>query len=183
MVHVPESLPACLTRVVLPYWIRVWVGAGAGVGIGTRSRNRVRGCDWDWDLNWAGKGGVLASVVGWRSLQENGEEIYSLSEFLTLCEFWEGKKSLIHENNLLLTSNTHHRTSVSVNIQSIEWGNGSVMHWYWGLWGFWYNLVLTGAILRITEDEMSKTKRDKWTNRSKDRGFEGGAAVSMAKIW
>lgn len=137
MVDVPKSLPTCLTRVVLSYWVRVRVRVGAGVGVGTGSRwNRVWGCDWDWDLNRAGKAGVLSGVVGWSSLEENEAQIYSLSEFLTVCEFWEEIKSLIHENNLLLTSNTHHRTSVSVNIQSIEWGNGSVTHWYWGLWGF-----------------------------------------------
>lgn len=85
MVHVPESLPACLTSMVLPY--RVRVGAGIGVGVGTWSRNRVWISDWDRDLNGAGKAGDLSRIVSWRSLEQNEEHIYSLSEFLTVCEF------------------------------------------------------------------------------------------------
>lgn len=91
MVHVPESLPACLTCMVLPYWVRVWIWVG--VGAWTWSRNRVWVCDWDWDLNWAGKAGVLSGVVGWCSLEEDEEQIYSLSKYLTVCEFWEEKKN------------------------------------------------------------------------------------------
>lgn len=43
MVHVPESLPTCLTSVVFPYGVGVGVRAWAGVW----SRNRVWVCDWD----------------------------------------------------------------------------------------------------------------------------------------